>query len=210
MAIALDQETTGGTPVLKRRDIGQRFRGAVIKFENRDLLKDDKPVLKDNGKPKQELVVHLLAIKSTMPAGIGGEEAPPEEGDIVRVILRGGGYGQWIDALKTLPRVVHVGDILDMDTTHAVRFMSSGDFRELGQFTTSEEIAAYKQGDEWMNRKETLGYRGSLSIRIPTDEEGDIVTKAEAAYHRLNKETIALAPQGSGPFDNPASEEEPW
>lgn len=170
----------GGLPVLKRRRLGESFTGMLVKApEQRDVLKEGAPVLKDNGKPRQELVVTLMAITSTMVAGLGGNDAVPEPGDLVRVILRGGGYGQWIDAEGACAGR-KVGDVITITSTHGQAYDANGR-PSGGQLTTQADIDA-------LPRSVTLGIYGDLAIRRAEASEEPWVTKAEAAYHSLATE----------------------
>lgn len=191
MPIELDGPGTGsGAPVLKRGVIGETYVGAVVNMEQRDMLKEDKPVLKDNGKPRQELVVHLLTIGTDMRAGLGDVSAVPAPGEIVRLILKGGGFGQWIEAKqeisRSLGRGIQVGDVCYVDTTNAVRYQSTGNHSELGNMTTQAEIEGYYATSEaYRHRQESLGFRGQLKLRPAKPEEAGIVADAEAAYAAL-------------------------
>lgn len=175
MPIELESPTTTRTPVLRRRQIGETFTGALVKHQQRDVLKDDKPVLKANGKPRQELVVTLVALPgATMPAGLGDEEAAPQPGDIVRLILKGGGYGEWIEADKALkPR--QVGDIVTVTSDYAQAYNADGT-PTAGKITDQAEINTLKA------RGRTVGIYGSLTITRPTPAEAPYVQQAEAEY----------------------------
>ena len=70
--ITLDEPQGPRVPVMKRQRIGDTVTGAVVRTVQRDVLKDGQPALKDNGKPRQELVVTIVVLPgTTMPAGIG-------------------------------------------------------------------------------------------------------------------------------------------
>jgi hypothetical protein len=201
MAIQLGTERTGGTPVLSRTRIGEQHLAGLIRYDQRNILKNGQPVLKDNGKPRQELVVTLLAYDGDMTAGIGGEYTTPTRGDVVRLILKGGAFGQWIDAVNTMPRPLQVGDMVWVNTTHAIRYESMGANRELGQLNDQDDIDYYKQTDQgWLNRRETLGYRGELRIRAAKDTEAGFVVDCETKYLALQRQGITLHEE-PGPFD---------
>ena len=103
MPITLNEPTVGERiPVLKRRALGQSFTGALILTDQRDSQKKNdltgamEPVLKPNGKARQELIVRLVTITSTMPAGIGDDEDVRQRA----VILGDGdGFGNWFHAV---------------------------------------------------------------------------------------------------------------
>lgn len=206
MPIELDTPRTGGQPVLKRQVIGEQFVGGVIKFEQRDQLKNDQPIVKDNGKHKQEQVVWLLTLESDMEAGIGGEVKAPERGEVVRVILPGGAFGQWIDAGKELKaavnRGVSVGDTFTYTTTHGTRYKSTPPHSELGMLDTAEKIQKYRSDPKSpVGKTETLAMRGELKLEAPTDTA--FVEECEALYHEM-ADSIPAGDDGGD------TEADPW
>jgi hypothetical protein len=214
MPIPLEEPRTTGSPVLKQRVIGEAFVGGIIRFDTRDLMKDGEIQLKENGKARQELVVHLLTHTADMAAGIGDDEGTPARGEIVRAILKGGGFSMWIDAKKALGRAVQVGDMFRLTTTHAVRYSTNG-YAELGTVDTQADVETWRQSSANLNRKESLGFRGQLQLRAPKDDEAAFVVECEQAYHQLARQGIALEDRGD-PFPAPtgngasAQEENPW
>ncbi len=180
MTITLEEAGTTRTPVLRRKRIGEEFVGALVRTTQRDVLKrddatgTDRPVLKANGKPRQELVVTLVTISSTMAAGLGEEVAVPEPGDIVRSILKGGGFGQWIEANGLLkPR--QVGDIVTLTSEWGQAYDAHG-------APTGDKLTTQAQLDA-VPRERSLGVYGSVAIRRATPAETEWVTAAETAYH---------------------------
>ena len=180
MTITLEEAGTIRTPVLRRKRIGEEFVGALVRTTQRDVLKrddatgTDRPVLKANGKPRQELVVTLVTISSTMAAGLGEEVAVPEPGDIVRSILKGGGFGQWIEANGLLkPR--QVGDIVTITSEWGQAYDAHG-------APTGDKLTTQAQLDA-VPRERSLGVYGSVAIRRATPAETEWVTAAETAYH---------------------------
>ena len=162
MTITLEEAGTTRTPVLRRKRIGEEFVGALVRTTQRDVLKrddatgTDRPVLKANGKPRQELVVTLVTISSTMAAGLGEEVAVPEPGDIVRSILKGGGFGQWIEANGLLkPR--QVGDIVTLTSEWGQAYDAHG-------APTGDKLTTQAQLDA-VPRERSLGVYGSVAIR---------------------------------------------
>lgn len=176
MPITLEDHNSGPRiPVMKRQRIGERFIGCVVEPAQRDVMKDGAPVLKDNGKPRQEMVVRLIALPgTTMTAGIGQDPpAVPAPGDVVRVILRGASFGQWIEAKNTLGQL-HVGDVVEQVLDHAQVYSASG--APTGQkLTTQAELDAVPRG-------QSVGVYGPLTIRRAAPAEVDWVTRAEAEY----------------------------
>ena len=180
MTITLEEAGTTRTPVLRRKRIGEEFVGALVRTTQRDVLKrddatgTDRPVLKANGKPRQELVVTLVTISSTMAAGLGEDVAVPEPGDIVRSILKGGGFGQWIEANGLLkPR--QVGDIVTLTSEWGQAYDAHG-------APTGDKLTTQAQLDA-VPRERSLGVYGSVAIRRATPAETEWVTAAETAYH---------------------------
>lgn len=180
MTITLEEAGTTRTPVLRRKRIGEEFVGALVRTTQRDVLKrddatgTDRPALKANGKPRQELVVTLVTISSTMAAGLGEEVAVPEPGDVVRSILKGGGFGQWIEADGLLkPR--QVGDIVTLTSEWGQAYDAHG-------APTGDKLTTQAQLDA-VPRERSLGVYGSVAIRRATPAETEWVTAAETAYH---------------------------
>ena len=180
MTITLEEAGTTRTPVLRRKRIGEEFVGSLVRTTQRDVLKrddatgTDRPVIKANGKPRQELVVTLVTISSTMAAGLGEEVAVPEPGDIVRSILKGGGFGQWIEANGLLkPR--QVGDIVTLTSEWGQAYDAHG-------APTGDKLTTQAQLDA-VPRERSLGVYGSVAIRRATPAETEWVTAAETAYH---------------------------
>lgn len=180
MTITLEEAGTTRTPVLRRKRIGEEYVGALVRTTQRDVLKrddatgTDRPVLKANGKPRQELVVTLVTISSTMAAGLGEDVAVPEPGDIVRSILKGGGFGQWIEANGLLkPR--QVGDIVTLTSEWGQAYDAHG-------APTGDKLTTQAQLDA-VPRERSLGVYGSVAIRRATPAETEWVTAAETAYH---------------------------
>ena len=180
MTITLEEAGTIRTPVLRRKRIGEEYVGALVRTTQRDVLKrddatgTDRPALKANGKPRQELVVTLVTISSTMAAGLGEEVAVPEPGDIVRSILKGGGFGQWIEANGLLkPR--QVGDIVTLTSEWGQAYDAHG-------APTGDKLTTQAQLDA-VPRERSLGVYGSVAIRRATPAETEWVAAAETAYY---------------------------
>jgi len=201
MPIADPTPTTAGAPVLSHRAIGQKFRGVTCLMpQQRDRLKynpetqTSSPMLKPDGRPKQELVVTMMTIESTMPVGKIDEQRKPDVGEVVRVILKGKAFGDWIDASKELGQKPGVGYIVEMATTVAQAYDETG-HPQGGELTTQAEADAVPRG-------RSLGYYGPLKVRVP--EGADEVawdTKACAFYNDANRPTVPDA----DPFATPSA-----
>jgi hypothetical protein len=195
--IILDEPAKARYPVLKNRRFGEECSLALVKFESRDVLKTNEatgellPVLKPNGKAKQELVLTGVVVSSTMIAGIGDEEGVPAPGDIVRKILRGRSFGEWIEYSRAL-RPRQVGDIVTFSSTTAVVYDANG--KPTQEITDQATLDAVPRG-------RSVGVYGPLTIRRATDADAAWVQKAIEAHHAA---TVQEAPvlDDSGPFDD--------
>jgi hypothetical protein len=187
MAIDLDDGISGAprSPIMKRKKIGETFTGALCKApEQRDILKDGEPVLKPNGKPKQELVITLVALPgATMNCGIGDTiPAPPAAGDVVRTIIKGLSFSQWIDVKKAHGQL-RVGDMVTLTTTHGQAYDHNGK-------PTGQQLTTQAQCDA-VPREQSLGMYGDINLRAATPAEAEWVAKAEVAYR---DETAVILP----------------
>jgi hypothetical protein len=184
MPIQLDEPRAPGLPVVKRTAIGEKFVGAIVRFNSRDLIKNGAPALKSDGKPRQELVVTCVTLPgTTAPAGIGRDTPNhiPQPGELVRLILKGAAFGQWIEAKNSLGGPLEVGDLVAQVTEHAQRFDADGN--PVGsKLTTNDELNAVPRG-------QSVGVYGTLAIKKGTDPA--VTAQAEAAYH-ATEERIAL------------------
>lgn len=178
MAIPVQEETHTGLPVVKRTAIGQRFIGALAEApEQRQVHKNvdgvSVPQFKTNGKPRYELVVRLMVMPGTTePAGLGDSTGVPEPGDVVRMILRGGGFGDWIEAKKTHGQLNIGRDVIEHVVQYGQAWSAEG--KEIGgQMTTQAEC-------DLVPRSTSLGYYGPLTMRQATADEMAWAAKAEA------------------------------
>lgn len=188
MAIPLGEQFTPGHPVVKRTAIGQDFVGAVFNVERRNRTKKDddgviKPMLKADGKPRQELIISCLAMPGTnAPAGIGDDVGIPEVGDPVRLILKGKSFADWIQAERELGRQLQVGDVVKQRTDSAQVYDADGNPK--GQpLTTQAEVEA-------VPRSQTVGIYAKLKLE---PGEGEWIDKAEAAYRAATAVPLTAA-----------------
>lgn len=215
MPITLEEPRSTGTayPVLNHRSIStDEFIGGILKFEQRQQTDaDKKPKFKDNGKPAYEMVVWLLTLRSTMEAGIGGNDAVPQRGEIVRAILKGKTFGTWIDEKNNLGRGVQVGDLFRMTTDIGISYRGK---TAVSEFKADEAIAEFKQSRDWVDRKVTLGMYGPVQIKAPADSDAAFVVECEQAYHELVKEGIKLDddpfPSTPAPAATTGTQSDPW
>lgn len=208
MAISLEDNTPApGYPVIKRQRIGEVTILAIIRTEQRDVMKPDgkggsEPALKPNGKARQELVIHGLVLPGTdAQAGIGGETSTPQPGSRVRMILRGGGFGSWIEARKAHRNgQLQVGDVLLHVVTHAQAYDHQG--APHGAKITSQTTA------DAVPRGQTLGYYGSIELQVPNNADqwqSWAVGAAEEAY----RADTAIALEDAQEYAEPAEAQAP-
>lgn len=175
MSIELQDAGVSSTPVIKAQRIGEIARVALVRWEQRKMMKEGAEVINPRtGKPRNELVIHGLALPGfTAMAGIGDRQEVPAPGEPVRFILRGKGFGQWIDARKThRGGKLCVGDVVSRTIDHAQAYNADGS-PKAGQIKTQEEA-------DKLPRSTTVGFYGELQLATPDDEAW--VAKAEAAY----------------------------
>lgn len=179
MAIELEEPARGtSTPVVKRQRIGEQFVGAIVKAEQRAQTKMVDGVrveiLKPNGKPRQELVVHcLVRPENTAEVSLGDDRHLPEPGEAVRLILKGKAFGDWIEARKShRGGRLNVGDVVVQKVTHAQAYDANG--APKGGEITDQAVA------DAVPRGTSLGFYGPVAIHEPKDTEW--VAKAEDAY----------------------------
>ncbi len=181
MAIDLqDQGVRTGYPVLKSQRIGEVARMALITFKQRNVMKKNKdtgemePDLKPSGRPKQELVLHGIALPGTTAiAALGDTAAVPAPGDRVRMILRGGAFKNWIDARPNHREgKMKVGDIVERTTDYAQAY--NADWSKKGGHITSQAEA------DAVPRSTVIGFYGGLTLAEPKDHSW--TAQAEQAY----------------------------
>lgn len=200
MAIQLEEERKPSSPVVKRTALGQVFNGAVLKVDQRDRLKKDDatgknvPMLKPDGNARQELVVTCMVLPgTTSPAGIGEVESVPEPEAIVRLILKGKAFGDWIEAKNNLGRGIQVGDIVTQKTDRAQVYDAQGN-------VSGPELTTQEQVDN-VPRTRSVGIYGPVTLR-PAKEGSPWVDKAETAYHSLRQPILV---DGAGENDRAGS-----
>ena len=196
-----DRNNVPTTPVMKRTAIGERTRLAIVRFEQRPIKKDGADVINPKtGKARQELVVHGLAMEgTTAPCGKGDDQWVPVVGTPARVILKGAGFGAWIEARKTHRNgSIRVGDELRLSVEYAQAYDSEGGLRG-SQITDQADVVGLRM------KGVTLGFYGPLKL-VEGSDAGSIAA-AEKAY--LEATAITLdAPKATTPAPAPA--EEPW
>lgn len=202
MSIPLDDDVRStATPVVKRQRIGEKFVGAIVRFEQRDKTKKTVdglrvPILKPNGKPRQELVVHCIAMPNTTAyAGIGDDVEVPEPGTPVRLILGGKAFGDWIEERKSHRNgKICVGDVIVQQTTRAQAYDVSGNPKG-AEITSQDEIDAIRAKAP----STAIGVYGPITLHEPKDQQW--VAAAEQAYRQATAVVLD---------EVPGDEEEPF
>lgn len=174
MPIQLNDNAPASTPVLRHQRIGEVAMLAIVDHEQRDRLAKNPATqqlekipagTKADGsiKYKQELVVHCLALPgTTMQYKAGDEFRTPEPGDRVRLILKGQGFGRWIDARKAhRGGSLNVGDVLITGTDQAQAYDQNG-------APKGPPIKTQAEADR-VPRGVTVGFYGPIEIAEPPD-----------------------------------------
>lgn len=192
MGIKLEEERTPGLPVVKRTELAQKFVGAVVKVQQRDRMKKDDngvmvPMTHPDGRHKQELVVTCMTLPgTTAPVKLGDDEHVPEPEELVRLILKGKSFGDWIEQKRdVLDRSVEVGDIVSQVTKTAQVYDQNG--KPTGDpITDQAKLNAVPRG-------KTVGIYGPIELRAPK-ANSPWIAKAEAAFHSLHQSIAAEEP----------------
>lgn len=170
-----DQISSSSTPVIKSQRIGEVARLALVRWEQRVMMRDGAEVINPRtGKARHELLIHGLAMAgTTASAGIGELQAVPGPGTPCRFILRGGGYGQWIEARKSHRggRLL-VGDVVIRTVEYAQSYDAAG-------APKGSRISDQAEVDR-LPRSTTVGFYGP--IRIEPGSDPAVIAAAEAAY----------------------------
>jgi len=196
MPIELD---TGGElpPIAKYIALGQEVRGGIVGIHKRQRTKynpldpeDREPIFKKNGKPSYELLVTIKTTEGTTAVtGKQGEEVPIVVGSLVRMIHKGGGFGNYIDASKALMKVagrnVSVGDLYHGWCSDVTIYKNGSKIVE--GVTDPEIVEKALEKDP----KIDLGFYSSIEIDPPSDPE--FLAECERLYHQAQaSERIVL------------------
>jgi len=194
MPIELEGDGAGpGAPIIKKQALGEYFIGAMCAEPIRRQVHkpDGEPVFKKDGRPRYEMVVTCLTMPgTTAAASIGGDEGVPEPGDVVRLIFRGGGFAQWIDALDAqkvklgLKGRFHgrAGDVIEQTVEYGQAWSADGT-KIGGELRTQAECDA-------VPRTQSLGYYGPLTMRSATPAEAEWDAKACEHFRNANRPVI--------------------
>jgi len=169
-SIPLDTERGPSTPVLKRKRIGEEFVGMVVEQKLRDhRTMAGVVVMKADGvTPKQEQMLTVVTISSTMVVGLGQEEHTATPGEVVRIIFASGGLSTWIDTKdafkRSAGRGLNVGDVVTLSHTYAEVYAGAG--------SKPTNVATQEEADRYRAQGRQIGYRGPVVVRQPTAAEG--------------------------------------
>lgn len=201
--ITLGDNRPAALPVVKRTRIGETFHGAIITAVARDQqrrLEDGSyvTVYKSDGKARQEMVITCMVLPGTTAlAGIGDDESVPKPGTLVRLIIKGKMFADWIDAKRELPDgQIAVGDVVSTATTHAVAYDGPG--------KGGPDLTEQAQVDAARQRGKTIGVYGPLVVRVP-DPTSEWTAKAIAKYQEMSTpardDRPVVAAQEDDPFN---------
>jgi len=190
-----------GIPFIKvTRHIGQRIVGGLVDEEMRQQQKwvngkAEGLRFKDDGKPAWELVLTLLVMPGSSAVVVdrdSGDDVPVEAGQLVRVIISGFKWGQYIEARNALgkdnnPRT---GDLF-AQTFKTCSIDNGRGGREV--LVTQEQVNAAKLADK------VVGKDAEILVRRPGPEHTAIVEQCNAKRAELAQQPVgAGAPAGGG------------
>lgn len=173
MAINLEKPRTLRATV--RKNVGDYLTAAVIdkKEAPRTEYGTGRPMLKDDGTPKKQLVITCLVIDgSKATVGPKDDTRPGAAGEVVNIYLPGWDFGAWIDANKN--RQLTVGDV----------------FR--WSFTGTEKSTGGSDND----RKVT-----KFEVRGPKPDEAAQTARCEELYHELRNGGGVSLDEGGASYD---------
>ena len=187
-------------PIVKFRTMGQRIVGGLVDEEMRQQQnwrngKAEGLKFKDDGKPARELILTLVTMPGSSAVVVdrdSGDDVPVEAGQLVRVIISGFKWGQYIEARNALgkdnnPRT---GDLFCQTFTKSSIDNGRGGRDTL---TTQEEINAAKLADK------VVGKDMEILVRRPGPEHTAIVEQCNAKRAELAQQPVgAGAPAGGG------------
>ncbi len=202
MPIELTDNARASYPVLRHQRIGELAQLAIIRTEQRDQLKrNDKTKqlekiasgVRADGTTKfrQELVIHAIALPgTTMQFKVGDEFVTPQAGDRLRLILKGLGFGRFIEARKShRGGKLNVGDVLITGTDQAQCYDQYG-------APKGQPIKTQAEADS-VPRSTTIGFYGPIELAEPTDPAW--VEAAEQAFladQRAEQQAKAMPADG--------------
>lgn len=200
MAIELQEQTQAQSyPVVKRQAIGEITNLAIIRTEQRERKNaKGEQIMNSRGRPAQELIIHGLVLPGTTAhAGLGDSQSVPNPGDRVRVILKGGGYGQFLDARKTHRNgKLCVGDVFIQRIDWAQAY-------DQGGAPQGQRITDGQQVVQLRMRGQTVGHYGPIWLQESSDPTW--VQMAEAEYQSdEDRKRIALDDDQQPAYQAPA------
>jgi hypothetical protein len=185
MAIDLNEPARANAPVIRHSRIGELAQLAIVRTEQRDRKTTNQLTnqleripngFRPDGTPKfkQELVIHCLSLPGgDMTVKQGEDFIVPAPGSRVRVILKGKGFGDWIEARKSHRNGnLSVGDLLILSTQWAQKYDQSGAPKG-GKITAQADVDAIPRGV-------TVGLYGPIELAPGADPAW--ITKAEDEY----------------------------
>ena len=187
-------------PIVKFRTMGQRIVGALVDEEMRQQQKwvngkAEGLRFKDDGKPAWELVLTLLVMPGSSAVVVdrdSGDDVPVEAGQLVRHIISGYKWNQYITARDLLGKdnKARTGDLF-AQTFKTCSIDNGRGGREV--LVTQEQVNAAKLADK------VVGKDAEILVRRPGPEHTAIVEQCNAKRAELAQQPVgAGAPAGGG------------
>ena len=132
---------------------------------------------------------------------LGDDESVPEPGTIVRLILKGKAFGDWIEAKRSLPGgSIAVGDMVTQTTTVAQVYDASGN-------PSGPEISDQAAVDAARQKGRSIGIYGPLTL-TEADDASVWTGRAVEAYKAMQQRPVAES-AGDPYADVPPMDDEP-
>lgn len=224
MAIAANTAGEGGLPFAKFMKPGDTLIGSFGGGVRRQMRKyqSDELLTKDNGKPRMEEVMYLVAMPGTtaVTGDIENDPTPIAPGDNVRYAVSGFKWGQVIDARKALPAYAGVGvgaeasgDVVTITMTgwsaateNPAGATAAGLRVVDGRIvmTTDEEHERWALAQLRAGKPANAAKEYAVQVRRPRPDEASWEAQGDALYSSKpweRKEAAVVG--GPGPFDAP-------
>ena len=205
MAISLDDHVASSRPpVVRAAGFGQVVEGMVILKEVRPRLKRDKtPILKADGRPSKEEVLTVMVMADTTGVVSSGgldDDRTPAAGEVARIIVKGAGYKQLIDARKAgTGDKTDVGNVIRIEAHTAVIWEGEGKIIPGMERVTDETLVAKARA-----KGHSVGWNTTTTFRPARPDEAALVTRAEALHAEQKKRISldeAITSSGAADFD---------
>jgi len=188
-------------PIVKFRTMGQRIVGGLVDEEMRQQQKwvngkAEGLRFKDDGKPAWELVLTLLVMPGSSAVVVdrdSGDDVPVEAGQLVRHIISGYKWNQYITARDLLGKdnKARTGDLFAQTYKHA-SIADGSENRTI--LATEADIAAVPRDVNIRKDMEIL-------VRRPGPEHTAIVEQCNAKRAELAQQPVGVGAPAGGGYD---------